>query len=230
MPSLVADARKDDATANERAAEALYHLANTEAGQAAVAEAGGIEPLVALTRRGSATAQADAAGALWLLTDDVKNCAAIASAGGIAPLVGLVRHGSEAAQEHAASLLWNLADDRACGAQVAAAASVNALVALLRTGASDVARENAAGALGSLAQAGGLGEQTAIARAGVIAPLVAMAHCPDEHAKATAAHTLECLAAHNAQTRVAIALERRRRATVRARPTARSAMSSARAR
>ena len=41
VPSLVADARKDDAISNERAAEALYHLANTEAGQAAVAAAGG---------------------------------------------------------------------------------------------------------------------------------------------------------------------------------------------
>ena len=30
VPSLIADARKDDVAANERAAEALHHLANTE--------------------------------------------------------------------------------------------------------------------------------------------------------------------------------------------------------
>ena len=90
VPSLIADARKDDAASNERAAEALHHLADTEDGKAAVAEAGGIEPLVALTRRGSAAAQAAAAGALWCLTDDAANCSAIEHANGIAPLSRLV--------------------------------------------------------------------------------------------------------------------------------------------
>ena len=215
VPSLIADARKDDVAANERAAEALHHLADTEDGMAAVAEAGGIEPLVALTRRGSAAAQAAAAGALWCLTDDAANCSAIEHANGIAPLSRLVRHGSDKGQELAAAALWSLAENE-CGEQVAAKASIGPLIALLRDGASDAARGNAAGVLGSLAQTGGLAKQTAMARAGVIAPLVAMAHCPDEHAKATAAHALECLAARNTQIRVDIALEMRRRATVRA--------------
>ena len=65
----------------EQAAGALANLALNTDNQAAIARAGGIEPLVALVRSGTDGQKEQAAGALWSLAWNTDNKAAIATAG-----------------------------------------------------------------------------------------------------------------------------------------------------
>jgi len=168
----------------------------------AIAQAGGIAPLVALTRSGSAGAQEKAAGALWILARDADNKVAIAQAGGIAPLVALTRSGSAGAQENAAAALMVLAhgndDNRVAIAQ---AGGIAPLVALTRSGSTG-AQGSAAGALMYLALNDD--NKVAIAQAGGIAPLVALTRSGSAVAQEVAAGALWVLA-FNDDNKVAIA-------------------------
>ena len=74
----------------------------------AIAQAGGIAPLVALARDGTDGQKQWAAAALWNLAVNDDNQVAIARAGGIAPLVALARGGTNAQKEQAAAALRNL--------------------------------------------------------------------------------------------------------------------------
>ena len=96
----------------------------------AIAEAGGIAPLVELVRGGSEAPRRRRRGRCMAAND--ANEVAIAEAGGIAPLVELVRGGSEDAKEHAAGALRNLAVNDANAAAIAAAGGVAPLEQLAR--------------------------------------------------------------------------------------------------
>ena len=79
--------RTGDDAAKGQAALALRDLAaNNAANKVAIAEAGGIAPLVALARDGTEAQKEEAAAALAVLAVNDANKAAIAREGGIAPL------------------------------------------------------------------------------------------------------------------------------------------------
>ena len=95
------------APVTEAAAMALKDLARgNAANQVAIAEAGGIAPLVELVRGGSAGAKQQAAGALRnLASENAANTAAIAAEGGVAPLEQLARDGERNATEWVSEVL-----------------------------------------------------------------------------------------------------------------------------
>ena len=180
---------------------ALWGLARSSADhKSAIAEAGGIAPLVELTRSGNAAAKEKAAAALAnLAADSANNKAAIAEAGGIVPLVELAWCGNAAAEEKAAAALASLAFNADNAVAIAAAGGIAPLVELARSG-SAAAKENAEAALQSLAVNDD--NALAIAQAGGIAPLVQLARSGTAAAKEKAAGALATLAvnAHNAVT------------------------------
>ena len=108
--------------------------------QAAIARAGGIEPLVALVRSGTDRQKEAAAWALGNLAMNTDNQAAIARAGGIEPLVALVRIGTERQKNAAAETLGNLAMNTDNQAAVARAGGIEPLVALVRSSAPQYGR------------------------------------------------------------------------------------------
>ena len=122
----------------KNAAAALARLAKNAANQVAIAEAGGIAPLVELARGGSEGAKTWALLALANLATSSANQVAIAEAGGIAPLVELAHSGSAGAKTWAALALANLATNSANKVAIAKAA-VGALVELVRGGSADAA-------------------------------------------------------------------------------------------
>ena len=75
----------------------------------AIAEAGGIMPLVTLLSNGTTQARENAAGALWHLALEEANQGAIAKCNGISPLVTVLDDGTERAHKHAADALARLA-------------------------------------------------------------------------------------------------------------------------
>ena len=117
--------------------------------QKAIADAGGIPPLIALLG-GNPEVHKDAAGALWSLAASSENQVIIASEGGIVPFVELVKNGSFGAQETSAGALFALAEERDNRVSIAAAGGIPALVALF-DGGTEGSIEQAAGALQTLA-------------------------------------------------------------------------------
>jgi len=88
------------------AADALRNLAfGDDDVQVAIAQAGGIAPLVALARDGTAEQKTAAAGALRNLAANADNQLAIAQAGGAAPLLALARDGTDEQKALAAGAL-----------------------------------------------------------------------------------------------------------------------------
>ena len=136
-------------SARDEAAGALANLSSTHDNKMAIADAGGIGPLVELACSGGSRAQKWAAAALANLADGNRgNKVRIAAAGGIAPLVELTRSG--AAQMQAAAALLNLASDNADNAAaIVAAGGVLPLVKPTRSGAAG-ATEFAAAAQANL--------------------------------------------------------------------------------
>ena len=120
-------------------------LSNPE-NQLAIAEAGGIPPLILLLE-GHVEVHRDVAGALWSLADkEPVNQMAVANSGGIAPLVNLAKNGSKGAQETAAGALHALAEAYENRISIAESGGIAPLVALF-DGGSDMAIEQAAGAM-----------------------------------------------------------------------------------
>ena len=143
--------REGDDAAKLAAARALSDLtcylprSVLDANKVAIAEAGGIPPLVELLRDGSAEAKRQAVRALGSLAYNNNandaNQALIAEAGGIPPLVELMRDGSAEAKSMAAWALHNLAwdshwqwDNADNQVLIAAAVGFDALVELARRG------------------------------------------------------------------------------------------------
>lgn len=130
-------------------ASAIWSMAyNNAANQMAIAQAGGIPPLIALLK-GPTEIHRDAAGALWSLAADPNNQELIADQGGIIPLVSLLRDGSSGSQETAAGALHALAETDANRVSIANAGGIPLLVALFG-GESEAAIEQASGALETL--------------------------------------------------------------------------------
>jgi hypothetical protein len=131
------------------AAHALGDLAGEgNKSRTAIAQAGGIAPLVALARDGNDKQKEYAAHALKTLAmHSADNKAAIREAGGIAPLVALARDGNDKQKEYAAHALKALAMHSADNlAAIAQAGGIAPLVALARDG-NNKQKENAADAL-----------------------------------------------------------------------------------
>ncbi|KAH8057583.1 hypothetical protein JL722_6666 [Aureococcus anophagefferens] len=133
IEGLVRALREGDDAAKAAAARRLGDLAYTSiANKAAIAEAGGIPPLVELLRDGSANAKALAVSALNILAYNNTNRVLIAAAGGIPLLVELLRDGGANAKWLA---LRNLAvNNDANRVAIAAAVGLEALVQLARSG------------------------------------------------------------------------------------------------
>ena len=138
IEGLVRALREGDDAAKAAAARRLGWLAfNNRTNKAAIAEAGGIPPLVELLCDRSAEAKRWAARALGNLSrNNDANAVLIAAAGGIPPLVDLLRDESANAELVAASALWNLPSNNASNNAVAVAAAVGleALIELARRG------------------------------------------------------------------------------------------------
>ena len=121
--------------------------------QNAIAEAGGIPPLVAMLGSPSPQMTANASGALaGLCRGNADAQAAISRTGAIAPLCALVRDGSPETKEQAASALWSLANENGPNkATIAKLGGVDPLVGLLVNGTTERSQACAAGALAALA-------------------------------------------------------------------------------
>jgi hypothetical protein len=101
------------------AAAALANLAYLPENKIAIADAGGIPPLVALATSGTDHQKVNAAGALKNLADNNDpNRLAIAKAGGVAALVWLTRAGTEKQRLYASRALRNLAANSTVKAQI----------------------------------------------------------------------------------------------------------------
>ncbi|KAH8098909.1 hypothetical protein JL720_1879 [Aureococcus anophagefferens] len=136
IEGLVRALREGDDAAKSVAALALDSLAcGNVANKVAIAEAGGIAPLVELLRDGSAWAKQLAVQVLWSLAYVENNTVLIAEAGAIPPLVELFRNGPGNAKPTAAWALRNLAyTNDANAVAIAAAVGLEALVQLARGG------------------------------------------------------------------------------------------------
>ena len=131
-------------------ASAIWSMANNDASnQTAIAEAGGIQPLIALLD-GHPVLHHDVAGALWSLSYNSDNQLAIARSNGIQPLVFLVKDGSKDAQETAAGAIAKLSEVAANREAIAAEDGIPSLVAILDRG-SEEGKQQSAGALRMLA-------------------------------------------------------------------------------
>jgi vacuolar protein 8 len=128
--------REGNDAAKAAAALALDNLAcYGDANKVAIAEAGGIPPLVELLRDGSANAKLAAADALHRLAYNDANRVLIADAGGIPPLVELMRDWCFGSPTGAQCALCILSDNNDANAvAIAAAVGFDALVELARRG------------------------------------------------------------------------------------------------
>ena len=166
----------------------------------AIAEAGGIVPLVGLVTTGNPMSKERAASALWHLSVDPMNQVAVAKAGGIPPLVQLLDDGTDQAHQHAADALDRLANENDPNQLQMA----KQLVGLVSKGKSPGSQRRAAHTLWELAlnHPGAAGR---VVNAGAISPLVTLLGVGTLDAKEEAAGALTCLAEHDPNTMVAIA-------------------------
>ena len=195
---LVALARGGTEDEKYSAAAALQNLARNAENQMAIAKAGGIAPLVALARDGTDDQTRWASGALAWLDDNADNHVAIKNAGWAFERLNL----------HAPSKSLPHRNDRQAAANALRAAAdasipshVREWVEQLRSGGGGQ-KEQAARELRLLAESAD--NQVAIAKAGGIAPLVALARNGTDAQKEKAAGALGNLA-RNADNQVAIA-------------------------
>ena len=165
LVSLVAGEHGEEA--QQEGAWALFALADHAANRIAIAEAGGIGPLVLLLGSSNATSREHAEGALVRLSIENANRELI-----IKKLVSMLFDNSNGGEEQAAAALANLASDSSDNrSSIVEAGGIAPLLALLES-ASFKAREKALGAISHLAHNHGI--QEAIAAAGGI-PLLANA-------------------------------------------------------
>ena len=212
IDTLVARARGGTDFQKEQAARELASLALDAGNQVAIAQAGGIAPLVELAQRGTDGQKVQAARALRNLSFNDGNAAliarvrsdlevAIAQEGGITLLVSLAQRGTDGQKEQAARALGNLAVQNAENkVAIAQAGGIALLVTLVERG-TDGQKEQAACALKNLAI--DAGSHAAIAQAGGIVPLVTLVQSGTDDQKEQGAGALWNLS-FNAQNQVAI--------------------------
>ena len=123
----------DDAAKFAAARELCNHAHGKRASKAAIAEAGGIPPLVELLRDGSVEGKRSAARVLCHLTSNDAARVAIAEAGGIPLLVDLLRSGNTPLSA-AAALRYLAHNNDANAVAIALAVGLEALVELARGG------------------------------------------------------------------------------------------------
>lgn len=165
----------------------------------AIAEAGGIMPLVTLLTSGTTQARENAAGALWHLALDKSNQIAIARVNGISPLVTILDDGTEKAHKHASDALARLAT-KSPDNQAQIAKHCVALLGNQSTGT----QRRAAKALRDLAR-DNPGSPVVIVNAGAISPLVNLLSAGAAEVKEEAAGALSTLAFNSPSTQLAIA-------------------------
>mmetsp|Transcript_108798 Transcript_108798/g.306598 ORF Transcript_108798/g.306598 Transcript_108798/m.306598 type:complete len:768 (+) Transcript_108798:130-2433(+) len=205
LVDLLQDAEPD---VREEAARALWNLVRgtreiNGRNQLAIAQAGAIGPLIRLLEDPVPRVRVVAAAVLNDLTiDNTGNKVAISRAGAIAPLIKLLINDDAPSLVMASGLLQGLARQNADSQMTHALAdAVVPLVGLLTTG-SMLAQEEAALTLGIFATCGEE-IQTAIVRAGAVAPLVE--RLKGDLMQGTAALALRNLASDNADSQAAIA-------------------------
>ena len=135
-------------------AEAIKEMAFGNAKiQTAVAESGGIAPLVSMLNSSDAEMQANAAGALANLARNHQiNQSAIAKTGAVGPLCTLVREGSAETKDESAMAIWAISTDNAPNKDtIAKLGGIDPLIGLLQNGSSQKSLDCVAGALTSLA-------------------------------------------------------------------------------
>ena len=189
--------------AQEAAAAALASLAS--GGEVnrllAIADAGGIPPLITMITSGSVAGKEKAACALVNLALDPANQTAIARANGIPPLVSLLdfNEGTEATFSHVVDALARLASrDADNQSQIA-----KRLVVLLGT-ENLVAQMRSARALCNLA-ADQPSSRVLILNAGALMPLVKLLSSSNGDARSEASAALSTLATNNVESQLAIA-------------------------
>jgi vacuolar protein 8 len=163
-----------------------------------------LKGLVAQLSGGDAEAAEQAAEALAVLAVEAENKVATVRAGALGPLVALLSEGSVGVREQAAWALANLAGNAENKVATVRAGALGPLIAMLSDEGSARAREQAAGALRTLA-ANNAENQVAIVRAGALGPLVAL--LSDEvsaGAREEAAAALRNLAVNNVKNQVLI--------------------------
>ena len=165
----------------------------------AIAEAGGIVPLVGLVTTGNAASKERAASALWHLSVDPANQVAVAKASGIPPLVQLLDDGTEQAHQFAADALDRLAQNNDVN-QLQMAKKLVGLLGATNPGA----QRRAAHTLWELAT-NHEGAASRVVDAGAISPLVALLGSGGLEAKEEAAGALGCLAESDVSNQLAIA-------------------------
>ena len=137
IEGLVRDLREGDDAAKTDAARALWSLAGGTANKAAIAEAGGIPPLIELLRDGlprERDARFWAVRALVSLAYNDANKVLIAEAGGIPPLIKLM-HDDKWTASKAAAALDHISDNNDANAvAIALTVGLEALVELARGG------------------------------------------------------------------------------------------------
>ena len=175
---------------------------NSPTHQAAIVEAGAIDPLVKLLWAGGSKVQEEAAAALAAIDADPTHQEAMLAAGCITPLVGMLRGSSVTAQASAARALANAAAYDTDGQNtISGAGCVPTLLILLSVGK---AQTSAAYALAMLARFNPE-TQRAILDAGGIAPLLVVLVGRNLEAQVQAANALAELARDNPRTQFAIA-------------------------
>lgn len=118
--------------AQEHAARALWHLASSAETQAAIAESGGIAPLVAmLSAEGQKAPELAALTIVRLAESNPQVSESISNVGGIVPLVKLLSFGSPDAQRQAAAAISELALVVGNRDAIAHAGGIRPLIALL---------------------------------------------------------------------------------------------------
>ena len=165
----------------------------------AIADAGGITPLVALLSTGTVQARENASGALWRLALETSNQMQIAKVNGIAPLVTVLDDGTPQAHIFAADALARLAiNNPENQAQIA-----KHLVGMLGNPSAG-AQRRAAHAVADLAD-NNPGSPGIIVNAGAISPLVNLVSLGVTQVKVEAAGALSMLAMNSPANQLAIA-------------------------
>ena len=163
--------------------------------QLAVAEEGGIAPLLALLQDSAQESWENPAHALWHLAADEDNKNIIPKAGGIAPLVKLLTAGNAITKQHAAAALESLArSHNENGIALFKAGAIEPLVNLLGSDLTDTQNF----AVGALLHIGAHDEESRIA---TIRRLVGVLDVRNAAAQVKAAEALATFAARSAENR-----------------------------
>ena len=208
--SLVNMLQSRDSTFRTQAAAALARLAaNNSSAQSAISNCGGIAPLIQIVDPSSSESMASrvsSAAALAELTHIPASRDAIIEARGIPPLVALLTidgEGEDTGERHAAAALAHIAaGNSGTSASIAEAGAISPLVKLLTGGQGEVAQQEAAGALYSLAD--DAANRIAITDAGGIGPLVLLLGSSNTRAREHAEGALVRLSIENANRELII--------------------------